>query len=200
MAATYFENLSEEKKQVILSAGILCFGRSGYEKTAISEIAKEAGISKAAIFHYFGTKHDLFFYLCRYVRNEVDNIFTEGTDDYFDSVALFIQAQFHMIKKHPGMYEFMCLINELIETGGLDSFTQIRKEYHKKNDHTVFANVNWNKFNNNYDRTTIINLTKWVGNGYLMDFDKTLSLDDIFAEVTRYLTIIKIALYKSEFL
>ena len=195
-----FENLPEGKKQVILSAGILCFGRSGYEKTSISEIANEAGISKAAIFYYFGTKHDLFLYLCRYVRNEVDSIFAEGTEDYFDSVALFLQAQFQMVKKHPGMYEFMRLVSECVETEGLDALALIRKEYHEKNEYTVLANVNWNKFNDNYDRATIANLTKWVGNGCLMDFDKTLSLDCIFAEVTRYLTIIKIALYKPEYL
>ena len=198
MDTVNFEKLPEEKQRAILSAGILCFGRSGYDKTAISEIAREAGISKAAIFHYFGTKQELFLYLAKYTRNEVENIFIEGSEDYFESLAAFILAHFQLIKKHPGMFEFMRLVNELIANGSLDPLTQFAKNYNEINANTIYAKVNWSKFRNEYDRITITNLTTWVGNGYLMQQDKAQSLDDIFAEIERYLTILKNALYKPE--
>ena len=200
MDTTNFEKLPEEKRQAILSAGILCFGRSGYEKTAISEIAKEAGISKAAIFHYFGSKQDLFMYLTKYARNKVEEIYTEGREDYFESLAFFIQAHFQLIKKHPGMFEFMRLVNEIIANESLDPLSQFVKNYNEVNENTIFAKVDWNKFRNDYDRTTITNLTTWVGNGCLMQLGKTQPLDDIFDETERYLTIIKNALYKPEYL
>jgi len=200
MATTNFEKLPEEKKQAILKAGILCFGRSGYKKTAISEIAAEAGISKAAIFHYFGTKYALFLYIVKYPCNELMDIFTGGVEDYFESLALFNQAQFLLLKKYPGMYEFMRLAREDAGKEGLEALPQIIKEYDEKSSNTIFGNVNWGKFRDGYDRTTIINLTLWVGNGCLMQLDKTLPLEDICAETMRYLTIIKTALYKPEFL
>lgn len=51
-----FEKLPTEKQYAVLNAAFSCFGRDGYKKTAMSEIASEAGVSKAALFHYFGTK------------------------------------------------------------------------------------------------------------------------------------------------
>jgi len=200
MDTANFEKLPKEKQQSILNAGILCFGRSGFDKTAISEIAKEAGISKAAIFHYFGTKQDLFVYLAKYARTEVEEIYAEGTEDYFESLELFIQAHFQLTKKHPGMYEFMRLVNELTANESLSSLTQLAKGYNEINQNTIFAKVDWSKFRDEYDRTTITNLTAWIGNGCLMQLGKESSLKDFFTEAARYLSIIRTALYKPEYL
>lgn len=54
-----FFRLSEEKQNSIIDAALKAFGINGYKKTSVSDIAAEAGISKAMVFHYFGTKrHD----------------------------------------------------------------------------------------------------------------------------------------------
>ena len=198
MDTTNFEKLPYEKQQAILSAGILCFGRSGYEKTAISEIAKEAGISKAAVFHYFSTKQNLFIYLVKYARSEVEKTYAEGREDYFESLAFFIQAHFQLIKRHPGMYEFTRLVNELVANQSLHPLTELSQGYKEKNMNTIFANVDWSKFRDDYDRTIITNLTLWIGNGCLMELGKTLSPEDFFTEIKRYLAIIKNALYKPD--
>jgi len=200
MNATIFEKLPEEKKQSILRAGILCFGQSGYEKTAISEIANEAGISKAAIFHYFGTKQDLFLYLALYTRNAVEGIFKKGTEDYFETTTSFIHAQLQLIKKYPGMFEFMRMVGEMAKANAFGSFEQIYEEHSALNESIIFAHVDWSKFRDEYDRNTIINLTTWVGTACLMQYTKALPLEDTFDEVKRYLAILKTALYKEEYL
>jgi AcrR family transcriptional regulator len=51
---------SEERKQRVLRAANLCFSRGGYQKTAVEEIAEEAGVSKGLVFVFFGTKESLF--------------------------------------------------------------------------------------------------------------------------------------------
>jgi len=195
-----FENLPKEKKQSILSAGILCFGQSGYEKTSVSEIAKAAGISKPAVFHYFGNKQDLFIYLCRYACNEVVSVITEGTEDYFQSLQLALQIQLRLIKKHPGLYEFLQITREVNDAELLETVLSINKEYTEPNVHKVFTNVDWSKFRDEYNRDTILNITRWVGNGCMLQFDKTLPLDTVIAELSRYLAILKTALYKPEYL
>jgi AcrR family transcriptional regulator len=71
-----FFNLSTEKQQKIVDAALASFGANGYKKTSIRDIAAEAGISKAMIFHYFGTKKQLYLYFDRvlhqhfYSRNQ----------------------------------------------------------------------------------------------------------------------------------
>ena len=195
-----FENLPEEKRLSILNACILCFGRSGYAKTSISDIAKKAGISKPAVFHYFGTKQDLFLYLIKYVRKELEAVLVEGTEDYFESLELYLKIQFQLISKHPGMYEFMRLANEPEEIEGFEAIDQFMSEYTENDIGKVFAHVDWSKFHDNLDQSTILNMTTWVGNGCLTQLEKTTPPDEMFTELTRYLTILKTSLYKAEYL
>lgn len=200
MDTIHFEKLPFEKQQIILGAGILCFGRSGYEKTAISEIAKEGQVSKAAIFHYFGNKQDLFIYLVNYVRSHIKALTPKSGEDYFEMLASYIRAHFHLIKKHPGMFEFILVVNHLVADQSLAALNNLSEGYQEINNATVFANVNWEKFRPEYDVATISNLTTWVGNGLLTQKGPTLSPQEIESEIFNYLGILKTALYKPEYL
>lgn len=60
-----FLNLPVEKQNIIIDAALKNFAVHGYKKTSISDIASSAGISKAMVFHYFGTKKELYVYLVR---------------------------------------------------------------------------------------------------------------------------------------
>ena len=53
-----FLALTEEKRLTILNAAFQCFGKFGYEKASINDIAVAAHISKASVFQYFGSKKD----------------------------------------------------------------------------------------------------------------------------------------------
>ena len=59
--------MSEDTKLRILQAAARIFGKFGYTKTNIEDIAREAGIGKATIYHYFKNKEDVFLTI---VRNE----------------------------------------------------------------------------------------------------------------------------------
>jgi len=47
-------------REEILRVALRLFAHRGYLDTSMDEIAKEVGISKPAIYHYFGSKEDLF--------------------------------------------------------------------------------------------------------------------------------------------
>ena len=55
-----FLALTEEKRTAILNAALQCFGKFGYEKASINDIAVAAHISKASVFQYFGSKKESF--------------------------------------------------------------------------------------------------------------------------------------------
>lgn len=44
----------------ILDEAAALFGQRGYESSSLSDVAKSIGVSKAAIFHYFPTKQDIY--------------------------------------------------------------------------------------------------------------------------------------------
>ncbi|MDP4281082.1 MAG: TetR/AcrR family transcriptional regulator [Bacteroidota bacterium] len=52
-------DLSEEKRMQIIDAAQKRFGMYGYEKTAVQEIARDLGISKALVYYYFPDKAKL---------------------------------------------------------------------------------------------------------------------------------------------
>ncbi len=50
----------EERKAEILSAAIRVFARKGYDKTSISDIAKEIGISQGLCYRYYTSKEEIY--------------------------------------------------------------------------------------------------------------------------------------------
>ena len=58
-----FFSLPEEKQQKIMNAGFRVFSQNSYKKSPMSEIAQEAGISKALLFHYFRNKREFYLFL-----------------------------------------------------------------------------------------------------------------------------------------
>lgn len=95
-----FKVTPQEREEAILDAAAELFVRFGYDKTSISEIAEQAGISKGAIYLAF-----------------------ESKDDLFESLLLresfrFSQAWFQGVEEHPrggtlgAMYEAMALAIE----------------------------------------------------------------------------------------
>ncbi|MFT4703813.1 MAG: AcrR family transcriptional regulator [Bradymonadia bacterium] len=51
---------SHERREEILSAAQRCFIRSGYGKTRVDDIAKEAKLSKGGVYFHFGSKREIF--------------------------------------------------------------------------------------------------------------------------------------------
>ena len=53
------ESIREERRKSILEVALSLFANKGYESTSISQLAKEAGISKGLIYTYFESKEAL---------------------------------------------------------------------------------------------------------------------------------------------
>ncbi|MBQ2690143.1 MAG: TetR/AcrR family transcriptional regulator, partial [Solobacterium sp.] len=62
MTYQIFENLPEEKQEMILSTGINAFSGNTYKDVSTDSITKQCGISKGLLFHYFGSKKDYYLY------------------------------------------------------------------------------------------------------------------------------------------
>jgi TetR/AcrR family transcriptional repressor of mexJK operon len=67
------EQLSNEKKSLILEAACKRFAYYGFSKVTMDEIASDVGLGKASLYYYFPTKESLFE---KVLRNEFDQFFT----------------------------------------------------------------------------------------------------------------------------
>lgn len=81
-----FFALPIEKQQRILDAAYQVFSKSSYKGASMSEIASNAGISKALLFHYFANKKELYLYLwnnaLELTRKAVSDYRVLKTDDF----------------------------------------------------------------------------------------------------------------------
>jgi len=67
------EQLSNEKKSLILDAACKRFAYYGFSKVTMDEIASDVGMGKASLYYYFPTKESLFETV---LRNEFDVFFS----------------------------------------------------------------------------------------------------------------------------
>lgn len=81
------EIIREERRRSILEVALRLFANRGYESTSISQIAKEAGISKGLIYTYFESKEALLKSLVLDL-NEMERDFWEEIQDTDPKVML----------------------------------------------------------------------------------------------------------------
>ena len=64
------KNKPKTRKDRIMDAALRIFAEKGFQNATITEISKEAGVSEATIYEYFGTKEDLLFAIPEKITNE----------------------------------------------------------------------------------------------------------------------------------
>jgi TetR/AcrR family transcriptional regulator len=105
-----FAKLPEDKRARIVNAAFRAFARSGYRKASMGDIAKEADISKSLLFHYFGSKPELFSYLFNGAADLVASTtaavpYRKG-EDLFEMIRKASEAKLRVYRASPYLYDF----------------------------------------------------------------------------------------------
>lgn len=66
--------------QLILEVAVDLFSEKGYNATSMSEVARRAGVSKANVFHHFGSKHELYLEVIREACRDSSEALHQGRD------------------------------------------------------------------------------------------------------------------------
>lgn len=201
-----FLKLSQEKQSVIIDAALTTFGTNGYKKASINDIALLAGISKAMVFHYFGTKKDLYLYLIQYcydlVTNEINDNFDTGVTDFFDRIFLSSQIKLSVIKKHPATLSFLSSIYfEQDEAVRNDIKTILAKGEEIRNK-VAFEGMDTSKFKDGIDPKLVMKILMWMADGFA-DNSNGFSNENIEQSCNEYfecMNLLKKNFYKPEHL
>ncbi|MDQ4214962.1 TetR/AcrR family transcriptional regulator [Microbacterium capsulatum] len=86
-------------KQAIIAAALKCFHERGYEGSSIRDVAQVAGVTGAAVYHYYGSKQDLLMeiledFLAKSIQATKDAVSRVGSDPV---ARLFAAAQSHVL-------------------------------------------------------------------------------------------------------
>lgn len=102
--------LIPQKRDAILNAALKEFSSQGYDKASTNIIAKEAGISKALMFHYVSSKQELFFVVYNYFSDLIRREYFEQMDfnerDIFARLQQSYLLQLKLTEKYPWILEF----------------------------------------------------------------------------------------------
>ncbi|MDA8333410.1 MAG: TetR/AcrR family transcriptional regulator [Peptococcaceae bacterium] len=203
-----FLNIPQEKQKKIIDAALICFGTNGYRKSSVSDIATAAGISKALIFHYFGTKKALYLYCLELCGNiamcEFNEKFDNSVTDFFDRIMLLSDIKIAAMKKHPAMLSFLnsvyfenddevkADIQTILTNGqGGDLRTGI-----------AFACTDIAKFKDGIDPKLVMKILIRLTDGYLSKIPvKTrIDLDALHEELVECINLLKNNFYKEQYL
>ncbi|MDR3600774.1 MAG: TetR/AcrR family transcriptional regulator [Desulfosporosinus sp.] len=201
-----FLSLSEEKKTIIIDAALSSFGTNGYKKTSVSDIATAAGISKAMIFHYFGTKKTLYIYLIDLCGNILMNGFNENFDtsvtDFFERIRLATDIKISVMKKHPSIFSFlnsMYLESDDEVKADIKDILAKGEGFRSK---IAFDGMDGSKFKDDIDPKLVMKMLVLLAEGYVSQSSSKVGFDLelLHKEFNEYIDLLKRNFYKEEYL
>ena len=97
-----YEEIRQEKTQLIMESALELFASNGFENTSISQIAKKAKISKGLLYNYFESKEDLIEAILNKGIDDMLNVFDPNKDGTLEieEMKFFISEAFRLIKEN----------------------------------------------------------------------------------------------------
>ncbi len=98
----------DERRRLLLELGADLFTRHAYDELSMAKIAREAGISKALLYHYFPSKEAYFLATLEEKANELQQR-TEPNPDLppFEQLSASLDAYLAWIEENAGSYDKM---------------------------------------------------------------------------------------------
>jgi AcrR family transcriptional regulator len=193
-----FEKLSKEKQMKVVNAAFISFGRGGYGKTSVADIASSARVSKASLFQYFGTKKEMYFYMFRRACDVIIAEVGEGPPDFFDCMRVSTRMKLRVVARHPALFEFLDSIAAESDARLIAELRQLDADAMNLAMRRLFINVNWEKFKPNIPKAMALNMLNWVSEGFIKA-NTGKSADEVLRELDRYYDVLRAALYKREY-
>lgn len=198
-----FFGLPIDKQNKIIDAALKSFGTNGYKKSSISDIAISAGISKAMVFHYFGTKKALYLYLINYcvalVMKVLSAQFDNTVTDFFDRIMLATKIEISLMKKHPAILNFLTSVYFETDSEVKDDIKAnlaASEDFRKK---IALEGMDITKFKDGVDPKLVLKMLTLLAEGFTRQMSDT-DFDKLFEELKEYMNLLKNNLYKEVYL
>jgi TetR/AcrR family transcriptional regulator len=201
MNAKFFE-LPDAKQAKILNGTLKTFAKMGYRKASTNDIAKESGISKSLLFHYFGTKSELFSYMFNYsidlVVKSLQGFKYKKKEDLFDMIRRSNEIKLGLFKKYPYLYRF-------IYQSYFDDDPEVKAIIKKRNDMLllenspdILAHMDQSMLKDGIPAEKVLQIILWVSEGFLQNKLNTNDIDPdkLHIDFEEWMGILKHCFYK----
>ena len=201
-----FLSLPEDKQKTIRNSALKVFGENGYKKASVKDIADEADISKSMVFHYFGTKKDLYLYLVDYcskvLTGPLTSIQKDLPRDYFERMKVATEKQMGVLKDEPFFLKFLTSMLS-------ESDPEISEELQTYRDYAAtfqssyaLDDIDFSKFKEDVDLKVVLRMMVWMAEGFSrnVSLDSEEALDKYIDQFNEAVELLRSNLYKEEYL
>lgn len=203
-----FENLLREKKERIINAAMGAFAVHGYHKASAADIAKTAGISKAMVFTYFGSKRGCYEFMCnemyRISLNEFNKIKEEifAITDYFERISQYLKIKMKILKQYPSFLSFAKSMYTERDEEVRPIINRIFSEAYHLRKMLSSADIDPKKFKNPAGTERVRKIVRWLSQGCTEEWaiNNNDSIETIIEDFNDCMIALKKHFYKGEYL
>jgi TetR/AcrR family transcriptional regulator len=199
-----FCGLPAEKQSKIINGAMKQFAIMGYRKTSTQDIAQECGISKALLFHYFGSKKGLFEYVYNYsydtVIESLKGFEYKENEDLFEMIHRSNVIKLELFRSHPYLYKFLYRsyfetdadVQEIVSSRNTSQINETAP--------VVIEHMDKSLLRDGIPPEKALQIILWVSEGFLQnkldenDYDTDKLLDDY----NEWMGTLKLCLYKKD--
>ncbi len=142
----------------------------GYDNASTNVIAKNAGISKALMFHYVSSKQELFLvvydYFSELIKREYFELMDYGENDIFERLRKSYILQLRLSEKYPWVLEFGRL-SHVTSSNEVNSELEIRTRKDQESCYPkLFGGIDVSKFRKGLDIEKCKQIIFWSNIGF----------------------------------
>lgn len=202
-----FLALPEEKRKGIIDAGLSTFGRVGYKKASVNDIATAAGISKAMIFHYFGSKKQMYLYLMQYACDRIIEAFTsemlpKTQTDFFDRILVGMMIKLQVLKAHPSFLQFLMSVYYETDPEVAQEIADFLKYSERFRGELTLTDIDREKFKPGVEPELVLKILVKCAEGYVStpQVPTTLDVEQLVEEFRAIIKVMRNNFYKEAYL
>lgn len=163
-------SLDPQRRDTILNAALKEFSSQGFDNASTNVIAKEAGISKALMFHYVSSKQELFLvvydYFSELIRSNYLELMNYDEKDIFVRLRQSYILQIELSKKYPWILEFNKLSGTTNSIEVNNELTVRQQKKHLNCYPELFDNIDESKFRKDLDIEKCKQFIYWSNIGF----------------------------------
>lgn len=197
--------LAEDKQTRILNSAMKVFSENSYKGAITDDIAMEANISKGLLFHYFGSKKELYLYTYQYaidfIRQQMASLAGVEERDFFEIIRKAQLAKMKTMLMYPFIYDFILRAYYEKDSKVSTDIANLNQSVTSTNFSNVLERYDRHLFKDSVDPARVLDLILWSAEGF-MRFRLQAGQRDLKAlneEYLQILTLMRQHFYKEEY-
>lgn len=151
-------------KEIIINVALEEFAQNGYQAASTNVICKKAKISKGLLYHYYGSKENIYLSVIRHFIDRFKENITVHIEDSnkkgIDYISEYFNAKFKFYGENP---QYSKLILNLLLNNNIEGARVLANEFEDYNNSLLYQIIKNIDFNPKFDRNKAFELIIMIG-------------------------------------